>query len=75
MQVDQRGRILFADMLVLQVYSLRSYQTDIANHWEHLMEKLKERIPGHRPLWTALGVSKLAFPAMTIELEVEAIKQ
>lgn len=62
-------------MFVLQVYSLRSYQTDIANHWGYLVEKLKKRIPGHRPLWTALEVSKLAFPAMTVELEVEAFKE
>ncbi|KAK5167222.1 uncharacterized protein LTR77_007954 [Saxophila tyrrhenica] len=57
------------------VYLLRSYQTDIGNHFEYLVETLKKRVPSHRPLWTALGISKLAEPAMTVKLEVEAIKQ
>ncbi|KAI4853533.1 hypothetical protein E4T44_00780 [Aureobasidium sp. EXF-8845] len=57
-----------------QVYLLRSYQTDIDAHWGYLIERLKQRVPGHRPLWTALGVSRLALPEMSVELEVEAIK-
>ena len=58
-----------------QVYLLRSYQVDIGTHWQYLADKLKARIPGHRPLWTALSVPRLAFPAMSVELEVEAIKK
>lgn len=57
-----------------KVYLLRSYQLDIGNHWEFLVEVLKSRVPGHRPIWTALSVPWLAFPAMSVELEVEAIK-
>lgn len=57
-----------------KVYLLRSYQLDIGNHWEFLVEVLKSRVPGHRPIWTALSVPRLAFPAMLVELEVEAIK-
>ena len=57
-----------------QVYLLRSYQTDIDAHWNYLIETLKRRVPGHRPLWTALGVARLALPEMSVELEVEAIK-
>ncbi|KAI4754901.1 hypothetical protein E4T52_16106 [Aureobasidium sp. EXF-3400] len=56
------------------VYSLRSYQVDIANHYDYLFQKLKARIPDHRPIWTALSVPKLAFPPMSVELEVEAIR-
>ncbi|GAB7328854.1 hypothetical protein MBLNU13_g00732t1 [Cladosporium sp. NU13] len=56
------------------VYLLRSYQLDIDNQWEFLVEALRNRIPGHRPLWTALSVPRLAFPAMSVELEVEAIR-
>lgn len=58
-----------------QVYLLRSYQVDIGAHWQYLADKLRARIPGHRPLWTALSVPRLAFPAMSVELEVEAIKK
>ena len=58
-----------------QVYLLQSYQFDIGAHWQYLADKLKARIPGHRPLWTALSVPRLAFPAMSVELEVEAIKK
>jgi len=56
------------------VYLLRSYQLDMDDHWEFLVETLRARIPGHRPVWTALSVPRLAFPAMSVELEVEAIK-
>ena len=58
----------------LQVYLLRSYQLDIDKQWKFLVETLRNRIPGHRPIWTALSVPRLAFPAMSVELEVEAIK-
>ncbi|GAA5970189.1 hypothetical protein JCM8115_000769 [Rhodotorula mucilaginosa] len=57
------------------VYSLRSYQVDMGDRWQYIAEKLKTRIPGHRPLWTCLGVARLAFPEMLVELEVEAIKR
>ncbi|KAI5235188.1 YjgF-like protein [Aureobasidium subglaciale] len=54
------------------VYLVRSYQLDIANHIDYLVGKLKERMPEHRPIWTALSVPKLALPGMTVEIEVEA---
>ncbi|KAJ5682933.1 hypothetical protein N7462_006098 [Penicillium macrosclerotiorum] len=57
------------------VYSIRSYHVDIDSSYNRTVEKLKERIPGHRPIWTAIAVPQLAFPAMRIEVEVEAIKQ
>jgi enamine deaminase RidA (YjgF/YER057c/UK114 family) len=56
------------------VYLLRSYQLDMDDQWEFLAEALRTRVPGHRPVWTALSVPRLAFPAMSVELEVEAIK-
>lgn len=59
---------------IKKVYLLRSYQLDVVSHFEYLVEKLKQRIPGHRPIWTAVGVASLVFPAMSVELEVEAIK-
>jgi enamine deaminase RidA (YjgF/YER057c/UK114 family) len=57
------------------VYHLRSYHTDIRTSFDTLVEALKERIPGHRPCWTAVAVPHLAIPGMLIELEVEAVKQ
>lgn len=57
------------------VYSVRSYHVHMGSSYDLVVSKLKERIPGHRPIWTALAVPELAFPAMRIEIEVEAIKQ
>ncbi|KAK5737918.1 hypothetical protein LTR17_006358 [Elasticomyces elasticus] len=56
------------------VYSIRSYQTNIENHFQYFVDKLKSRIPGHRPIWTALSVPRLAFGTMLVEIEVEAIR-
>ncbi|RAL04551.1 YjgF-like protein [Aspergillus ibericus CBS 121593] len=54
------------------VYAVRSYHVDMDASYERVVEKLKTRIPGHRPIWTALAVPRLAFPEMLIEIEVEA---
>jgi enamine deaminase RidA (YjgF/YER057c/UK114 family) len=54
------------------VYSLHSYHTDISQSFEVVSNGLKERIPNHRPIWTAVGVAALAVPTMRIELQVEA---
>ncbi|CAI7662212.1 unnamed protein product [Penicillium palitans] len=57
------------------VYSIRSYHVNIDSSFDLTVKKLKERIPDHRPIWTAIAVPQLAFSAMRIEIEVEAIKQ
>ena len=54
------------------VYLLRSYNCDIRTSWAPTTEPLRQRIPGHRPVWTAIGVANSATPIMLIELEVEA---
>ena len=56
------------------VYSVRSYHLDIAESFPLVIKQLQERLPGHRPIWTALGVTALALPTMKIEIEVEAYK-
>ncbi|KAL4901592.1 hypothetical protein BDW74DRAFT_170051 [Aspergillus multicolor] len=56
------------------VYLVRSYHVDMGSSYDYVVEKLKTRIPGHRPVWTAIAVPCLAFPAMRIEIEVEAFK-
>ncbi|KAI9375092.1 YjgF-like protein [Aspergillus egyptiacus] len=55
------------------VYLVRSYHVDMEASYDLVVETLKTRIPGHRPVWTAVAVPRLAFPAMLIEIEVEAI--
>lgn len=54
------------------VYLWRSYCTDMEAAMEYLPEKIRSRVPMHKPLWTALSVPKLAIPTMMIEIEVEA---
>ena len=54
------------------VYLMRTYHCDMGESFEYTVKKLKERIPGHRPVWTAVAVPRLAFPQMLIEIEVEA---
>ncbi|KAG9253527.1 Endoribonuclease L-PSP/chorismate mutase-like protein [Emericellopsis atlantica] len=56
------------------VYLMRTYHVDIGTSFDLTVKKLKSRIP-HRPVWTAIGVPRLAFPPMQIEIEVEARKQ
>ncbi|GFF58612.1 rutC family protein YjgH [Aspergillus udagawae] len=54
------------------VYLIRSYHVDMESSYDYVVEKLKKRIPGHRPVWTAIAIPRLAFPPMLIEIEVEA---
>lgn len=56
------------------VYLIRSYSVSMEASYEYFITKLRERIPGHRPLHTELAVPRLAFPDMLIEIEVEAYK-
>ncbi|CAE6444320.1 unnamed protein product [Rhizoctonia solani] len=56
------------------VFSVRSYHRDIDVTFQIMVEKLKQRIPGHRPTWTSVQVVRLAFPEMEIEIEVEAYR-
>jgi enamine deaminase RidA (YjgF/YER057c/UK114 family) len=55
------------------VFSLRSFHTDIDNSFDHLLDGLKARLPSPTYTWTAVQVARLS-PNMLIELEVEAWK-
>lgn len=56
-----------------QVYLIRSYHVGMTQDaLEVTAQCLKEYTPDHAPLWTAIGVEKLAFPEMRIEIEVKA---
>lgn len=39
---------------------------------EHMVASVKRTFPDHAPLWTNIGVAKLAFPDMLIEIQVTA---
>jgi enamine deaminase RidA (YjgF/YER057c/UK114 family) len=38
-----------------------------------VVEELRERCPSHQPLWTVLGVARLALPPMKVEISATAI--
>lgn len=54
------------------VYLWRSYAVGIDDAMKYLVPKIRERIPGHRPVWTSLSVPRLGLEEMLIEIEVEA---
>jgi enamine deaminase RidA (YjgF/YER057c/UK114 family) len=55
------------------VFFLRSLHTDMGEEAVHAMiDCLKKYCPSHQPCWTALGVPKLAFEEMKVEIEVRA---
>jgi enamine deaminase RidA (YjgF/YER057c/UK114 family) len=54
------------------VYQVRSYSTDMDQNLEYIVENLKKWCKGHKPVYTALSVPRLALPDMKIEIEVEA---
>lgn len=56
------------------VHNIRSYHVDIGHSFQLMVDKLRERIPEFRPTWTSIGVTRLAFDEMLIEIEVEATK-
>jgi enamine deaminase RidA (YjgF/YER057c/UK114 family) len=55
------------------VFLWRSYAVGMDEAMKYLVPKLRERIPTHRPVWTALSVPRLGLEDMLIEIEVEAI--
>lgn len=53
------------------VYLIRSFHVDIDETLLMVDDVLRKRITGHRPAWTAVGVTRLALSTMEIEIEVE----
>jgi len=56
------------------IISFRSYHVN--NHHkglEMMVKQMKKLFKNHQPLWTMLGIQKLAIPEMKIEVEVVAI--
>lgn len=58
---------------ILQVYRSNSYVPNMAPESNrYIKENLIKWFPDHRPIWTAVGVEKLAFKEMLIEIEAVA---
>ncbi|KAG8526361.1 uncharacterized protein KY384_000354 [Bacidia gigantensis] len=56
-----------------QVYQVRSYHVNMNLEAAKLMVVcLRKWCPDHKPLWTAVGVDKLAGPGMKVMIEVVA---
>lgn len=57
----------------MQVYRLTSYHVAMTNTAMDIMvRELKKRCPSHKPIWTAIGVDRLAYDKMNVEIEVSA---
>lgn len=55
------------------VFFLRSHHLPCNNEaMETMVRLLKQYCPNHQPAWTALGVPRLAFDDMRVEIEVRA---
>ncbi|GJN93716.1 hypothetical protein Rhopal_006773-T1 [Rhodotorula paludigena] len=56
-----------------QVVKIVTYHVDLQPlHMELVIKNLKEKMRKRQPLWTLIGVAKLAFPDMHIEIDVVA---
>ncbi|KAF2850213.1 YjgF-like protein [Plenodomus tracheiphilus IPT5] len=55
------------------VYAIRSYHTNIDESAELCIEGWRRLMPGHRPVWTCVEITKLGIEGMQIEIEVEAL--
>lgn len=57
-----------------KVFSIRSYHVAMDdNTTVYMVNAMKEKFTGHKPIWTAIGVEKLAIPAMKVEIEAVAV--
>lgn len=57
------------------VYLVRSYHVKLdSDSFSTMVAKVKEKYgEAHKPVWTCLGVERLAIEGMKVEIEVEAI--
>jgi enamine deaminase RidA (YjgF/YER057c/UK114 family) len=57
-----------------QVIDITSYHVELDESvLGTMVEQLKERCPNHQPLWTVIGVAKLALPPMKVEISANAV--
>jgi enamine deaminase RidA (YjgF/YER057c/UK114 family) len=56
------------------IYSIRSYHVGLHDKLPDLMvNHLKKLITTHQPIWTLIGVERLALKEMKVEIEVGAV--
>lgn len=56
-----------------QVYSVKSYHVPLDDQaMEAMVRNLKAWMPEHRPIWTVIGVPRLALEEMKVEIDVVA---
>lgn len=56
-----------------QVYRVTSYHVPLDSHALQIMAKeFKVWMPGHSPIWTAVGAAQLSEKEMQVEIEVVA---
>lgn len=56
-----------------QVFRINSYHVVLDDETTAAMKANFEKwMPGHKPIWTEVGVTKLGAPGMRVELEVVA---
>ncbi|PSK42216.1 NADH-ubiquinone oxidoreductase 20 subunit [Elsinoe australis] len=59
-----------------QVFRVNSYHVTLDDEVAGAMVRnLKKWAPAHEPIWTAVGVNKLAFEGMEVEIEVVALDE
>ncbi|KAL5313244.1 hypothetical protein ACEPPN_018977 [Leptodophora sp. 'Broadleaf-Isolate-01'] len=57
----------------VDVFSIRSYHVPCNSEaMEAMVRNLKQYCPNHQPIWTCIGVPRLAFDDMRVEIEVRA---
>jgi len=54
------------------VYSIKSYHTDLDATFDVMVEQMRTVMPDHKPIWTCVQIGKLGIEGMAIEIAVEA---
>ncbi|KAL6690880.1 putative translation initiation inhibitor [Trichoderma pleuroticola] len=58
---------------ISQAIQIKSYHTNLGDEAiGYMTENLKKWIPNHKPIWTAIGVTKLGLVGMRVEIEAVA---
>jgi hypothetical protein len=66
-------RCLTTSVTTSQVFKLVSYHVDLQpKHMELMIKYLKKYSPDRQPLWTQIGVARLAYDSMHVEIDVVA---
>jgi enamine deaminase RidA (YjgF/YER057c/UK114 family) len=57
-----------------QVIDITSYHVELDEAvLGTMVEQVKQHCPNHEPLWTVIGVAKLALPPMKVEISANAV--